>query len=172
MGFPGGLVVKNPPAKHEICVWSLGWDNPLEKETAASQSILTWEISMDRGAWQATVQGVTKELDTTQWLNNNLSYSFPYRGLDVPYLFLLLPLVPTCMDQWISNIRVLPDLLEGQLEHRLLDPTPSICDSADLGWSQDLLCLQILRWYWCCWSRDHILYYYYWTKLRTYERYK
>ena len=65
MGFPGGSVVKNPPAKHEICVWSLGRDDPLEKETAASRSILTWEISMDRGAWQATVQGVTKELDMT-----------------------------------------------------------------------------------------------------------
>ena len=26
---------------------------------------------MDRGAWQATVCGVLKELDTTQRLNNN-----------------------------------------------------------------------------------------------------
>ena len=26
---------------------------------------------MDRGAWQATVRGVPKELDTTQRLNNN-----------------------------------------------------------------------------------------------------
>jgi len=29
------------------------------------------ENRMDRGAWQATVCGVLKELDTTQWLNNN-----------------------------------------------------------------------------------------------------
>ena len=26
---------------------------------------------MDRGAWQATVHGVTKELDTTQQLNSS-----------------------------------------------------------------------------------------------------
>ena len=26
---------------------------------------------MDRGAWRATVHGVTKESDTTQWLNSN-----------------------------------------------------------------------------------------------------
>ena len=26
---------------------------------------------MDRGAWQATVHGVAKELDTTEWLNNS-----------------------------------------------------------------------------------------------------
>ena len=29
------------------------------------------ENSMERGAWQATVHGVTKELDATQQLNNN-----------------------------------------------------------------------------------------------------
>ena len=28
-------------------------------------SILAWENPMDRGAWQATVYGVTKELDMT-----------------------------------------------------------------------------------------------------------
>ena len=29
------------------------------------------ENSMERGAWQATVHGATKELDATQQLNNN-----------------------------------------------------------------------------------------------------
>ena len=31
---------------------------------------------MDRGAWHATVRGVAKELDMTQWLNNK---AVPYR---------------------------------------------------------------------------------------------
>ena len=31
---------------------------------------------MDRGAWQATVDGVTKESDTTERLNNNENYHF------------------------------------------------------------------------------------------------
>ena len=30
----GGSVVKNLPAKQEVQVWSLGWEDPLEKEMA------------------------------------------------------------------------------------------------------------------------------------------
>ena len=44
MGFPGGSVVKNLPAKQEMCVRSLGWEDPLEKEMATHSSILAWEI--------------------------------------------------------------------------------------------------------------------------------
>ena len=33
---------------------------------ATHASILAWEISMDRGAWWATVHGVAKELDMTE----------------------------------------------------------------------------------------------------------
>ena len=42
--FPGGSVVKNPPAMPKIGVQSLGWEDPLEKEMAAHSSILAWEI--------------------------------------------------------------------------------------------------------------------------------
>ena len=34
-------------------------------------SILAWGNPMDRGAWQATVCRVVKQLDITYWLNNN-----------------------------------------------------------------------------------------------------
>ena len=62
-------MVKNPPAMQENWVWSLGWlrfpggghGNPLQ------YSYL--EKPMDRGAWSATVHGVAKSLDTTEWLN-------------------------------------------------------------------------------------------------------
>ena len=37
-------VVKNPPAKQETWVWSLGWEDPMEKEMATHSSILAWEI--------------------------------------------------------------------------------------------------------------------------------
>ena len=40
MGFPGGLMVKNPPAMQEAQVLSLGWEDPLEKEMIAHSSIL------------------------------------------------------------------------------------------------------------------------------------
>ena len=43
-GFPGGLVVKNPVAKQETWVRSLGRKDPLEKEMATHSSILAWKI--------------------------------------------------------------------------------------------------------------------------------
>ena len=44
LGFTGGAVVKNPPAKQETWVRLLGQENPLEKEMATHSSILAWEI--------------------------------------------------------------------------------------------------------------------------------
>ena len=41
-------------------VQSLGQEDPLEKEMATHFSILAWRIPMDRGAWWATVHGVTR----------------------------------------------------------------------------------------------------------------
>ena len=35
----------NLPAIWETWVWSLGWEDPLEKEMATHSSILAWEIS-------------------------------------------------------------------------------------------------------------------------------
>ena len=44
LSFPGDTVVKNPPAKQETCVQSLGQENPLEKKMATHSSIPAWEI--------------------------------------------------------------------------------------------------------------------------------
>ena len=55
------LWVKHPPAMRKTWIWSLGWEDPLEKGTATHSSILSGlDISMDRGAWRATVCGITK----------------------------------------------------------------------------------------------------------------
>ena len=49
-GFPGGSVVKNPPAvqdmqaTHAMRVQSLGREEPLEEEMAARSSVLAWRI--------------------------------------------------------------------------------------------------------------------------------
>ena len=65
LGFPGGSVVKNL-ATNEGDTGSIpgsgrspgeGNDNPLQYSCL--------ENPMDRGAWQVTVHGVTKELDMT-----------------------------------------------------------------------------------------------------------
>ena len=59
----------------ETWVQSLGWEDPLEKDTAICSRIIIiifllqyscWENSMDRGAWRAIVHGVTKESDMTE----------------------------------------------------------------------------------------------------------
>ena len=50
-------MVKNPPVMPETAVRSLGWENPPEQGMATDSSILAWRISMDKGAWQATVHG-------------------------------------------------------------------------------------------------------------------
>ena len=38
----------------------LGWEDPLEEEMATHSSIFGLENPMDRGAWRATVHGITK----------------------------------------------------------------------------------------------------------------
>lgn len=38
-GFPDGTGVKNPPAKQETQVWSLGWEDTLEEGMATHSSI-------------------------------------------------------------------------------------------------------------------------------------
>ena len=51
--------VKNLPAMQETQVQSLGLDHPLEEHgNLLEHSFL--ENPLDRGAWQATVQGVAK----------------------------------------------------------------------------------------------------------------
>ena len=55
----------------ETWVQSLHQKDPLEKEMAINSSILTWEITVDRRVWPATVCGVTKESDTTYQKNNS-----------------------------------------------------------------------------------------------------
>ena len=52
--------VKNLPSMWETWVRSLGWEDPLEEGMATHSRILAWRIPLDRGAWWATVHGVTK----------------------------------------------------------------------------------------------------------------
>ena len=42
MGFPCGSVVKNLPAMQETWVWSLGWEDPLEKGEAIHEIAKGW----------------------------------------------------------------------------------------------------------------------------------
>ena len=56
---PVAQMVKNASAMWETWVRSLGREDPLEEGMATHSSIPAWRIPMDRGAWVATVHGVT-----------------------------------------------------------------------------------------------------------------
>ena len=59
-------MLKNLPSMREIWVQSLDWEDPLEEGMATHSSILAWRVSMDKGAWWATVHLVGKESDTNE----------------------------------------------------------------------------------------------------------
>ena len=61
-------------------VWSLGWEHPLKKERATHCSILNLENPINRRAWCATVHGVAKSQDKTQWLNNQHHHEISQPG--------------------------------------------------------------------------------------------
>ena len=58
MGFPGGLVVKNPPAGDAGSAPGSGRSLGEENGNPLQYSCL--ENPMDRGAWRGTVHGVAK----------------------------------------------------------------------------------------------------------------
>ena len=60
VGFPGSSAGKESSAMQETLIRFLGWEDPLEEVMATNSSILAWRIPIDRGAWQATVDGVAK----------------------------------------------------------------------------------------------------------------
>ena len=57
-------LVKNLPAVQETWVCFLGWEDPLEKETATHSSILAWKISWTEGCspWGCKESGMTEQL--------------------------------------------------------------------------------------------------------------
>ena len=62
-------MVKNPPAKQEMLVQSLGGEDPLEKEMATHSSILVWEIPWtEKPGWLQSMgsQRVRHDLMTKQ----------------------------------------------------------------------------------------------------------
>ena len=64
MEIPGGSGVKDPPAKQETWVQSLGQEDPLEKEMATHSSILPGKFHGQRSL-VAIVHGAKKESEMT-----------------------------------------------------------------------------------------------------------
>ena len=68
MGFPGGLAVKNLPARQEsqeLQVQSLGREDPLEEGMETHSSILAWRIPWTEEPGRLQSMGL-QESDTTE----------------------------------------------------------------------------------------------------------
>ena len=59
-------MVKNLPATQETQIQSLGWEDPPGEGIGHPLQYSCLENSMDRGAWWATVHGVSKSNTTEQ----------------------------------------------------------------------------------------------------------
>ena len=74
--FPDGSVIKNPPAN----LGYMGSIPGIGRSPGEENGNLLWysclENPMERGAWQATVHGVAKELDMTQRLKQQQQTTF------------------------------------------------------------------------------------------------
>ena len=60
-------LVKNPPAMRETWIWSLGWEDPLEKGKATHSSILAWRIPWTESTGLQRVRH-------TEWLSLHFRY--------------------------------------------------------------------------------------------------
>ena len=65
MGFPGGSAVKHPPVNEGDVSSIPGSGRSLREGNGNPPQYSCLGNSIDRGAWQATVHGVTTELDAT-----------------------------------------------------------------------------------------------------------
>ena len=63
LGFPGSSVVKNLPANAGDAGLISDQEDPLEKEITTHSVFMG--NTMERGAWQTTVHGVTEKSDMT-----------------------------------------------------------------------------------------------------------
>ena len=61
LGFPGGSEGEESLLQSgTLGFGSVGWEDSLEEGMTTHSSILAWRIPIDRGAWWATVHGVTE----------------------------------------------------------------------------------------------------------------
>ena len=79
-------MVKYLPAMQETWIWSLVWEDPLEKEMVTHSSILAWEIPRTEEPAGLQSMGLQKS-DKTYQLNNNNN-----KNKGTAYLFMALEL--------------------------------------------------------------------------------
>ena len=84
--FPGGSVVKNLPAMQELQetqVWSLGWEDPLEKDMVTHSSILAWKIPWTEEPGR--LQSVGSQRVRHDWATNTFTNTFTTKYKQICY---------------------------------------------------------------------------------------
>ena len=78
---------ENPPEMRETRIPSLGREDPLRKGMATRSSSLAWRIPWTEEPGGATVHGLTKELDMTEQINTQISFTIVKAKMDIFLLF-------------------------------------------------------------------------------------
>ena len=105
-------MVKNPPARQEIWVWSLGWEDPLEKEMATHSNILAWRIPWTEEPGERQSMG-------SQRVRHDWTNSLHFIGSLV-----LLVLSALCLSLLIHPVGIVRPSLVHRMEIRGFDVSP------------------------------------------------
>ena len=87
-GFLDDSVVKDPLAKQETRIWSLGQQDPLEREMATHFSIIAWEIPGTEEPGGLQSMGY-QELEMTEWLKTTTNLNAICDGFIIIQLLLI-----------------------------------------------------------------------------------
>ena len=103
--YLGAQLVKNLPAVWENWVWSLGWEDPQEKEMATHSSILAWRIpwTEELGGLQSTGR---KESDMTERLHFHFHKlqrgKFKIHAMFLVKKMQIIKCISSCINVWIN----------------------------------------------------------------------
>ena len=80
LGFPGGASGKEPGCffrRHEMWVWSLGWEDSLEEGTTTYSSVLAWRIPCSEELGRLQSIGLKRvRHDQSNWAHSINDYFF------------------------------------------------------------------------------------------------
>ena len=99
-------MVRSLPANQETWVWSLGWEDPLEKEMATHSRILAWKIPWMEEPGRLYSPWSCKESDTTELLHFHLKSWIPFLGISVTYTLTNYGASgkePACQHRWLKK---------------------------------------------------------------------
>ena len=86
--IPRGSDSKESAAMKETRVWSLGWEDPLEKEMATHSSILAWRIQWAEEPGRLQSPWGRKDLDTTERPTLSLSGQIKLHIMFVRHMYI------------------------------------------------------------------------------------